>query len=131
MNRLNILVVLVLAVVMCSCGGPASRMIFKPTDADVRAVFADIEVTLPPITNAISVERFEGLKGNTLTLTIPDQPESTNALMTAFGSTNWNRPFVTIPSRTDKAYPWQFAFECNVHSNGVKVVVITGMQPYD
>ena len=105
-------------------------MISKPTDADVKSVFADLAVTLPAITNAVSVELFEGLKGNTLTLTIPDEPSLTNVLITSFG-TNWNGRFVTIQSRTDKGYPWQFTFEHKIHSNGVNVIVMEGMQPYD
>jgi len=130
MKKFNMLLFIVLAVGMCSCGGPASRSISKPTDADVKSVFADLAVALPTITNAISIEYFAGLKGNTLTLTIPDEPSLTNSIITAFG-TNWNGPFATIPSRTDKGYPWQFKLEQKVYSNRVNVVVVEGMQPYD
>lgn len=110
------------------CGDETWR---KPTQAQIQKAFSDVEITLPPITNAISVELFRGLKGNTLTLTLPDEPSLTNLLITAFGNTNWSGGSAQVPSRGDKGYPWQFWFEPKILSNGINVVVMRGMQPYD
>jgi hypothetical protein len=114
------------------CGGEIrSHSSIDPSPKDISEEFSDVSMSLPSISNATFLARIDGLKGNTLTLTVPISDY--NLLTSIASSFNLRteqllgqQPTVTMQSKTDAGHPWRFRL---VFTNSV--LTIRGTQPYD
>jgi hypothetical protein len=109
------------------------RTIQNPTPREIQKAFADVSISLPEIAGARELSRFDGLKGNHLRLVLQADTIAARQIESAFGATGtvatgfWD---ATVPSKTDKDWPWHFRLS-DTNAAGEVFLAIEGIQPYD
>ncbi len=109
------------------------RTIQNPTPREIQKAFADVRISMPEIAGARELSRFDGLKGKHLRLVLQADTMTARQIASAFGATGtvatgfWD---VTVPSETDKDWPWHFRLG-NTDAGGEALLTIEGIQPYD